>query len=193
MVSGAAVHDRDWQRIAALARDCVNLLSDCVAVNPFNQSDWGTIGYWEMEETSWGTPAELTSSEKADTYLRAHQAVVTPLEGQVIGSYAFLWGQKQERTPTWFGMLTEDGRETETVDVMHYIWTGSWPANRTPRVESIELDDHGACTREISIVRVCLGRSWSRGPREHPVPRRVKACASPFPGRVIRDHPVPGK
>lgn len=120
---------------------------------PFMITEWGTIGYWEMEETSWGTPAELTSSEKADTYLRAHQEVLAPLEGQLIGSYAFLWGQKQERTPTWFGMLTEDGRETETVDVMHYIWTGSWPANRTPRVASIQLD--GKSYKESVVLEPC--------------------------------------
>ena len=107
---------------------------------PFMMTEWGTIGYWEMEKTSWGTPTELTSSEKAGTFVRAQEQVLAPLEGQLIGSYAFFWGQKQERTPTWFGLLTEDGRETETVDVMHYIWTGSWPANRTPRVESITLD-----------------------------------------------------
>ncbi len=107
---------------------------------PFMMTEWGTIGYWEMEKTSWGTPTELTSSEKADVFRRAHDEILAPLDGQLIGSYAFLWGQKQERTPTWFGLLTEDGRETETVDVMHYIWTGSWPANRTPRVDAITLD-----------------------------------------------------
>jgi hypothetical protein len=107
---------------------------------PFMMTEWGTIGYWEMEKTSWGIPVELTSSEKADVFLRAHNEVLAKFEGQLIGSYAFFWGQKQERTPTWFGLLTEDGRETETVDVMHYIWTGSWPGNRTPRVDSIMLD-----------------------------------------------------
>jgi hypothetical protein len=40
-------------------------------------------------------------------------------------------------------LLTEAGEETETVDVMHYIWTGSWPENRTPRVDSIQLDGKG--------------------------------------------------
>ena len=107
---------------------------------PFMVTEWGTIGYWEMEKTSWGTPVELTSSEKADVFLRAHSEVLARFEGQLIGSYAFLWGQKQERTPTWFGMFTESGEETETVDVMHYLWTGSWPSNRTPRVNSIRLD-----------------------------------------------------
>ncbi len=33
------------------------------------------------------------------------------------------------------------GEETETVDVMHYIWNGSWPANRSPRLESATLNE----------------------------------------------------
>ncbi|HSM29182.1 MAG TPA: glycoside hydrolase family 2 TIM barrel-domain containing protein [Woeseiaceae bacterium] len=107
---------------------------------PFMMTEWGTIGYWEMEKTSWGAPTELTSSEKADVFLRAHDEILSTFEGQLIGSYAFFWGQKQERTPTWFGLLTESGKLTEAVDVMQYIWTGGWPANRTPRVESIRLD-----------------------------------------------------
>jgi hypothetical protein len=110
---------------------------------PFMVTEWGTIGYWEMEKTSWGTPVELTSSEKADVFLRAQRDVLSQFDGQLIGSYVFFWGQKQERTPTWFGLLTERGELTEAVDAMQYIWTGSWPANRTPRVESIQLNVKG--------------------------------------------------
>jgi beta-galactosidase/beta-glucuronidase len=107
---------------------------------PFMVTEWGTIGYWEMKKTTWGTPVELTSSEKADIFLRAHNEVLGKYPGQLIGSYAFLWGQKQERTPTWFGLLTETGEATEAIDVLHKAWTGAWPANRTPRVNSIRLD-----------------------------------------------------
>ena len=107
---------------------------------PFMMTEWGTIGYWEMGTTSWGVPAELTSTEKADVILRAHREILSPLEGQLIGNYIFLWGQKQERTPTWFGLFTEAGEETEAVDAMHYIWNGDWPANRTPQVRSMLLD-----------------------------------------------------
>jgi len=111
---------------------------------PFMVTEWGTIGYWEMEKTPWGAPVELTSSEKADVILRAEREILMPLRGQLIGSYVFYWGQKQERTPTWFGLLLESGEETETVDVMHHLWTGNWPANRTPRVEAFRLDGKGA-------------------------------------------------
>jgi exo-beta-1,3-glucanase (GH17 family) len=110
---------------------------------PFMMTEWGTVGYWEMEKTQWGVPFETTSSEKADIIARAHREILAPLEGQLIGSYVFFWGQKQERTPTWFGLLTEDGSETEAVDVMRNIWTGVWPENRTPRVEAIRLDGKG--------------------------------------------------
>jgi hypothetical protein len=59
---------------------------------------------------------------------------------QCVGSYVFLWGQKQERTPTWYGMFLESGEETATVDVLHHIWKGAWPANRSPRLEGAWLD-----------------------------------------------------
>lgn len=111
---------------------------------PFMITEWGTIGYWEMEETDWGAPVELTSSEKADVILRAWRDVLAALDGQLLGSYVFKWGHKQERTATWFGLLLESGEETESVDVMHYAWNGRWPANRSPRVQSLLLDGKGA-------------------------------------------------
>ena len=110
---------------------------------PFMVTEWGTIGYWEMEQTDWGAPVELTSSEKADKILEAHDQILVGFGDQLIGSYVFLWGQKQERTHTWFGLLMDSGEETETVDVMHYIWNGAWPDNRTPRVNSLLLDGKG--------------------------------------------------
>jgi exo-beta-1,3-glucanase (GH17 family) len=108
--------------------------------DPFMVTEWGTIGYWGMERTSWDIPVELTSSEKADIIRRANDEVLATFEDQLLGSYVFFWGQKQERTPTWFGMLTEAGEETETVDVMHFIWNGDWPDNRAPRIDAISLD-----------------------------------------------------
>ncbi len=110
---------------------------------PFMVTEWGAIGWWEVEKTDWGVAFETTSSEKANAFQRAMRDVLRPLERQLIGSYAFFWGQKQERTPTWFGMLTEDGKETEVVDVMHRAWKGQWPENRTPQVNAMRLDGRG--------------------------------------------------
>ena len=119
-------------------------LAETAFDSPFMVTEWGTIGYWEAETTDWGAPVELHSSAKADTFRRAYRDILAPLKGQLLGSYAFYWGQKQERTPTWFGMLTEDGRLTEVVDVMQFSWTGEWPDNRTPRVHTLLLDGKAA-------------------------------------------------
>ena len=120
-------------------------LADNEIDRPFMVTEWGTIGYWEMENTAWGVPVELNSSEKADVFSRAYREILTPLQdGGLIGDYAFLWGQKQERTSTWFGLLTADGEATETVDVMERAWTGGEPANRAPRVNTLLLDGETA-------------------------------------------------
>jgi hypothetical protein len=130
--------------------DLPKRLADSGFDGPFAVTEWGTIGYWEMETASWGVPIEMTSSEKADKIQSAYRDILAPLEGKLIGSYVFLWGQKQERTPTWFGMFTDDGLETEVVDVMHYVWTGTWPGNRSPRVQTMLLD--GRTSRESVIL-----------------------------------------
>ena len=86
---------------------------------PFMVTEWGAIGYWEMEQTSWGIPTEMNSSDKAGIFERGYREILQPLQSRgLIGDYVFLWGQKQERTPTWFGMFTRAGYATEVVDVM---------------------------------------------------------------------------
>lgn len=107
---------------------------------PILVTEWGATGYWEVARTEWDAPLENDSSVKAEFYESRYRKSIESQRKQVIGSYVFLWGQKQERTPTWFGMFTADGRETEAVDVMHRIWTGKWPSNRAPRVVRLRLD-----------------------------------------------------
>lgn len=107
-------------------------------------TEWGATGHWEVGSTSWGAPVESNSSEKADFYLNRYRTAIEPHKDQCVGSYVFLWGQKQERTPTWYGMFLDSGEETESIDVMHYIWNGAWPDNRSPRLDSFSLDGRTA-------------------------------------------------
>ena len=111
---------------------------------PYMVTEWGATGHWEVPKTEWGAPIELNSSAKADAYLERYQKAIEPHKDQCIGSYVFLWGQKQERTPTWYGIFLESGEETESVDVMHYIWNGEWPENRTPSLDSFLLEGQTA-------------------------------------------------
>jgi len=103
-------------------------------------SEWGATGHWEVPKTEWGAPIEEHSSLKAANYLKRYNGGIAADTAQCIGSYVFLWGQKQERTPTWYGVFLEDGSETEAVDIMHYLWSdNTWPLNRAPQIKSFDL------------------------------------------------------
>jgi hypothetical protein len=110
----------------------------------FVVSEWGATGHWEVAKTSWGRPIEQNSHEKAMAYKHRYEEVIASFENQCIGSFVFLWGQKQERTPTWYGMFFESGESTESTDVMQYVWTGEWPENRAPALQEFSLDGKSA-------------------------------------------------
>lgn len=103
-------------------------------------TEWGPTGHWEGLSTAWKAPIEETSSEKAAVYKSRYEAAVERNKDKCMGSYVFLWGQKQERTPTWYGLFTEKGEETEVMDVMQYLWSGTWPNNKAPHLYSLQLD-----------------------------------------------------
>lgn len=106
----------------------------------FVVSEWGATGHWEVAKTSWGRPIEQTSHEKAMAYHERYEKVIRSFEDQCIGSFVFLWGQKQERTPTWYGMFLEGGEGTEATDIMQYVWTGKWPENRAPQLINFHMN-----------------------------------------------------
>ena len=140
--------------------DIINLpryLAEAAWDKPYIVSEWGATGHWECGKTAWGAPIENNSTTKADLYKMRFEKVVQPDQRLCLGSYVFYWGQKQERTPTWYGMFLKSGEETAAVDVMHYLWTGSWPANRSPRLEGAWLD--GKTARDN--VRLKPGRTYA--------------------------------
>lgn len=124
---------------------------------PMMVTEWGATGYWEVPTTEWGAPLENNSTVKADFYLERFQKAILSQKEQVVGSYVFLWGQKQERTPTWFGMFMPDGKETESIDMMHYAWNGEWPDNRTPRISDFSLESQVATDN----IKLAAGASYS--------------------------------
>jgi hypothetical protein len=152
MLAGIQKEDVDYLKQNCKAIDflCVQMYGDAINVvkrindagweGPYMVSEWGATGHWEVPSTSWKIPIEQTSSEKADAIMERWTKAINANPSRCIGNYVFVWEQKQERTPTWYGLALESGEGTEMMDVMEFNWTGKWPANRAPRLDSIFVD-----------------------------------------------------
>jgi hypothetical protein len=105
---------------------------------PFVIAEWGPDGNWEVEKTPWGAEIEPTTTEKAALQGWRYTRVLE--DPHCLGSYCFYWGQKQETTPTWFNLFLEDGAALEAVEVMQYLWTGTFPARRAPALTPLRLN-----------------------------------------------------
>jgi hypothetical protein len=94
-----------------------------------------------MPSTKWGREIEEPSGPKARAMMkRIHQFFDTDKSGLLLGGFLFFWGQKQERTPTWYGVFNKTGEATARVDEITKYWTGIYPNNRAPLTESISID-----------------------------------------------------
>ncbi len=122
---------------------------------PYMVTEWGPTGHWETMVTPWKAAVEETSSEKARVYKTRYQQSILK-DKRCVGSYVFLWGQKQERTPTWYGLFTENGEETEVIDEMQYLWTTKYPANRAPHINLFLLNNKKA----IDVVYVSPAKNY---------------------------------
>jgi hypothetical protein len=116
--AGAAVTQQGWNR-------------------PFVLTEFGPTGQWEVEKTAWGAPIEATANQKAASYYATQQLVTEDSKNICLGSYAFLWGYKQEATATWYGMFLKTGEKLPQADAMSFAWTGNWPPNRCPKLKSL--------------------------------------------------------
>lgn len=103
---------------------------------PWVVTEYGPQGFWESPRTPWGAPLEQTSAQKAEMLGKAYAQTIAP-GGKCLGSYAFLWGQKQEATATWFGLFTATGESTPSADVLQEIWSGAAPANCAPTLAGL--------------------------------------------------------
>ncbi|HVJ06735.1 MAG TPA: glycoside hydrolase family 2 TIM barrel-domain containing protein [Candidatus Saccharimonadales bacterium] len=157
VIAGAGEHNIKLKQFMAYCPDVdilgintyggiATLLEDVRATQldrPYIVTEFGPIGWWERPKTAWDAPLESTSTEKAETYRNGYEHSIKGAGHLAFGSYAFIWGNKQERTHTWFGLLVPDGKggveKTAAVDALSYEWTGGkWPANRAPRISPIE-------------------------------------------------------
>lgn len=109
-------------------------------VKPYIVTEFGPLGQWELPKNAWGVNTEFTSTEKAKQYRDSYQGAVLGSKGLCLGSYAFIWGHKEEATATWFGMFLAQGPRLGAVDVISEFWTGKPVKNRCPVIEPITLE-----------------------------------------------------
>jgi hypothetical protein len=109
---------------------------------PYMVTEFGPVGHWELPSTDWGREIEEPSAVKAEGMAKRMQDVILDDKtGKIIGSFVFFWGQKQERTPTWYGMFNESGEQTARIDELTRMWTGQYPANRAPLSKAIYINN----------------------------------------------------
>lgn len=151
-VVGTGHFERKVQEIAAGCKDMdllgINAYGDIARAceltrrhwpKPYAVTEWGPTGHWEVPKTKWRAPIEQTSSEKARVIEERFRNVIQTDRAHCLGSFAFYWSEKQETTHTWYGLFC-GGLRTESIDVLQHLWTGRWPANRAPAIQSLAIE-----------------------------------------------------
>lgn len=165
--------------------DVINLekrLQEAGYDGPYLVTEWGATGHWEMPATSWGSPIEQTSSEKADAIKKRYEKAILGDSKNCMGAYIFLWGQKQERTPSWYGLFTEKGEKTEAINVMEYFWRGKWPENMAPRMNDFSIEGKGG---RFDNVKMDAGKVFTaKISIEHPDLSKLSVRAEIMPEPV---------
>lgn len=121
---------------------------------PYIVTEFGPNGPWERPKTEWKAALEPTSTEKATKYASDYKNSIAGQPNWCLGSFAFLWGNKQEETPTWFGMFLPTGERTQAIEEISFGWTNQYPANRAPRIQSVSTDLAGKTIRPGSEIMV---------------------------------------
>lgn len=106
---------------------------------PYMVAEFGPPGAWEVEQTAFGAPGELTSTQKGPIYAEVYNALAAD-KANCLGSYSFLWGAKVEATTSWFGMFLDDGSKLAAVDAMTQAWTGQSPKDLCPKITRFEIE-----------------------------------------------------
>jgi Glycosyl hydrolases family 2, TIM barrel domain len=134
---------------------------------PYMITEWGPNGHWESPTTAWGVSIEQSSTEKRAVYESRFNDYILPNKDYCLGSYAFLWGAKQEYTETWYGLFSKDNLATEPVDALEQSFTGTKVKFPSPTIKSFEINSSSAKDniiikaeeKNIAIINIDLGNS----------------------------------
>jgi len=137
-------------------------------------TEWGPNGHWEVARAPWGAPLEQSSESKYETYRERYKNYIEAnLTRSCLGSYAFLWGQKQETTESWYGLFDVANRPTRSIDALEQGWKkGRGVGQNGPRVTGIRVqvesghpgmqqntNQAGAAQGDVSTFAQAYGRT----------------------------------
>ncbi len=163
---------------------------------PFVLTEFGPQGHWEVAKTPWNAPIEPFSRSKAASYY-ATLSLLADNTDICLGSYVFLWGQKQEVTSTWYGMFLATGEKLPTVDAVCRAWSGKWPANRCPKITAFDTALKEATVAPDTTVTASVttedpendALSWEWSVVEESTDRRAggdaEAAPPSLPGAIV--------
>lgn len=132
---------------------------------PYIMTEYGPPGpwSWEVSTTKWGAPIEMTSTQKAAYYEKGYNAAVATQSTRCLGSYAFIWGDKQEGTATWFGLLMPDGSMTASTLSVAKMWTGKDSTDQAPEIVALESKSFAREVQPGQTIRVSLKTREKKG------------------------------
>eukprot|EP00413_Alexandrium_margalefii_P018966 CAMPEP_0204538020 /NCGR_PEP_ID=MMETSP0661-20131031/15688_1 /ASSEMBLY_ACC=CAM_ASM_000606 /TAXON_ID=109239 /ORGANISM="Alexandrium margalefi, Strain AMGDE01CS-322" /LENGTH=560 /DNA_ID=CAMNT_0051544599 /DNA_START=1 /DNA_END=1680 /DNA_ORIENTATION=- len=168
-------------KVASIARICKSV--DFLGINTYGDSslsvgrdlleagwnksyaitEFGPTGHWESPLTVWDSYIEESSSQKVPRYLATCNSCKA--DPYCIGSFAFVWGWKWEKTGTWYGMFNEwaavtknisvpcPGCESETVAIMEECWTGARRKNPAPSISAVDVGKRRLPGMRFSVER----------------------------------------
>ena len=124
-----------------------NMVNKSAYKGAYMITEWGPTGFWETTSTKWKAPIEQTSEEKRIVYENRYNNYILG-SSRCLGSFVFLWGQKEERTPTWFSMFVENsvdglslrGEKTPMIEAMERVWKGVEPTQTAPVISKFTID-----------------------------------------------------
>lgn len=106
---------------------------------PYIVGEWGESGPWEVHFTPWEAPYEAHTTRKAGRIRRMH-GDLPEQDPRYLGNLAFYWGQRQERTHTWFNFLDRQGRFSQATEALADLWGQPIEGNSAPRLDTFFLD-----------------------------------------------------
>lgn len=111
---------------------------------PYFVSEWGVNGYWEESYTAWDVPVEPSGFFKNQRIRDIDKQFMPYKDPRFLGSVVFFWGNKQERTHTWYSLFDEARHKSSLTEVLSEIWQGNEIGNTHGEIKGMILNGKSA-------------------------------------------------